>query len=103
METIKASENPLQDPLPPIVDEKPVNRIIGHLKGIKMEHVAQKVQDRLNMFVRALNKQKINNVILKSLSFRGIPEENKSLRPILWRILLNQLSVETSNWEEQLL
>lgn len=37
---------------------------------------------------------------LKMLSFLGIPDEINGLRPVIWRILLNQWPADTTQWEE---
>jgi hypothetical protein len=49
--------------------------------------------------MKVLNKRKINITMLRSLSFRGIPSDVKGLRPIVWRVLLNYLPLETGKWE----
>lgn len=39
---------------------------------------------------------------LRKLSFTGISDEIKALRPIIWRLLLGYLPTDTSTWEEYL-
>jgi hypothetical protein len=36
------------------------------------------------------------------VAFNGIPDECKGLRPIVWRILLNYLPLETKAWEDHI-
>ena len=36
-------------------------------------------------------------------AFNGIPDEVVGLRPLVWRILLNHLPLETNGWEEHLM
>jgi hypothetical protein len=50
-------------------------------------------------FIKVLNKRKINIMMLRSLAFRGIPSDLKALRPIIWKILLGFLPLETNKWE----
>lgn len=37
---------------------------------------------------------------LKKLAFLGISDEIHGLRPVIWRILLNQWPADTSKWDE---
>jgi hypothetical protein len=36
------------------------------------------------------------------LTFNGIPDEIKGLRPLMWSILLGHLPLETSLWDDHL-
>jgi len=38
--------------------------------------------------------------MLRSLTFRGIPGEVKSLRPTVWKVLLNYFSLVPAEWEK---
>ena len=53
-------------------------------------------------FFKILNKRKIQITMLRSLAFRGIPGEVRSLRRIVWQILLGYLPYETHKWEQHL-
>lgn len=57
------------------------------------------IKERTVNLMKVLCKRKINITMLRSLSFRGIPSEIRSLRPIIWRVLLNYLPKETSKWD----
>lgn len=39
---------------------------------------------------------------LENLAFHGITDEIKGLRPLVWRILLNYLPLESAQWDETL-
>ena len=39
---------------------------------------------------------------LQKLTFNGIPNYVKCLRPIVWRILLGSLPVDTNDWTKQI-
>ena len=39
---------------------------------------------------------------MQSLAYQGIPEEMKSLRPLIWKILLHYLPNNTNEWLETL-
>lgn len=45
-----------------------------------------------------INNEKINRKELCKTTFNGIPDEIRGLRPIIWRILLNYLPLNTSEW-----
>lgn len=49
--------------------------------------------------MKVLSKRKINLTMLRSLSFRGIPSDLKSLRPLVWKVLLGYLPLETKQWD----
>ena len=58
-------------------------------------------QQTINI-MNTLNKKVIDISKLQSLTFNGIPDEVKGLRPIVWRLLLNHLPMETSQWEKHM-
>ncbi len=57
------------------------------------------VKERVVNFMKILGKRRINMVMLRSLAFRGVPNEVPGLRPIVWRVLLGYLPRETAKWE----
>jgi hypothetical protein len=61
-----------------------------------------KVREQGSSILRALNQEEIDLTQLQSLTFNGIPDEIKGLRPLIWRILLGHLPLETSTWDEHL-
>eukprot|EP00826_Nyctotherus_ovalis_P002758 TRINITY_DN10555_c0_g3_i2.p1 TRINITY_DN10555_c0_g3~~TRINITY_DN10555_c0_g3_i2.p1 ORF type:complete len:414 (+),score=112.91 TRINITY_DN10555_c0_g3_i2:73-1314(+) len=73
------------------------NRIIEILLS---QEVPKQSLQRTAQFLKILNKTKINLVLLKSLSFGGIPAECEGLRGVVWRLLFGQLPPETAKWEE---
>jgi hypothetical protein len=56
---------------------------------------------RLEQFSQSIKKDYIDGDELRCLAFHGIPEET-NLRPIYWRLLLNYLPKEKSNWASTL-
>ena len=40
--------------------------------------------------------------MLRSLAFRGIPDEVRPLRSIVWKVLIGYLPLETHKWEQHL-
>ena len=58
----------------------------------------KKTRDRIVYFLKALNRTKIMLPSLRHLAFQGIPDEVKSLRPLVWRLLLNYLPLRPEEW-----
>jgi len=52
--------------------------------------------------MNVLNARVIRRDKLQLIAFNGIPDEIKGLRPLVWRVLLNYLPLETDKWEEHL-
>ena len=74
----------------------PVSKI---LNGLFQQKVNKATYERTGLFLKVLNKAKINLVCLKSISFRGIPSECNGLRGVIWRLMLGYLPIETNRWE----
>ncbi|CAK1554166.1 unnamed protein product [Leptosia nina] len=53
---------------------------------------------RIKAFEEVLSKDEIDMDHLRRLAFNGIPEE-KGLRPLVWKILLNYIPPEKNAWE----
>jgi len=52
--------------------------------------------------LKTLNTKEIDLKKLQRLAFKGIPDEIKGLRPIVWKVLLNHLPLQTALWEDHL-
>ena len=48
----------------------------------------------------ALNQSVIDLKQLQKLTFQGVPDEIKGLRPLVWRVLLNHLPLDTAHWAD---
>lgn len=46
--------------------------------------------------------QPINRAELENLAFNGVTDEVRGLRPIVWRILLNYLPLDATEWDDTL-
>jgi len=79
------------------IQGEPKNKIIDTLLS---QEVPKQSLSRIAQFLKILNRTKINLVLLKSLSFGGIPTECEGLRGIVWRLLFGQFPPETAKWEE---
>ena len=88
----------MQGPKP----ENAPNRTLMELFGHPQFHALAdpKVKEKVINFYKILNKRKIQITMLRSLAFRGIPGEVRSLRRIVWQILIGYLPVETHKWEQ---
>jgi hypothetical protein len=62
-----------------------------------------KTKETIINFLKILNRRKVEIAMLRSLSFRGIPNDIKGLRPLVWKILIGYLPRETSKWEETMI
>jgi hypothetical protein len=72
------------------------------LDSLLHQEVSKESYERVSSFVKILNKTKINMVLLKSLSFGGVPNECRGLRGVVWRLLFNCLPPEPQKWEHAL-
>ena len=52
--------------------------------------------------IEAINKETIDLKQLRKLAFTGVPDSCLGLRPVVWRILLDGLSLETKSWRNSL-
>jgi len=60
------------------------------------------VKEQASSILKILNCKKIDLHSLQRVTFNGIPDEIKGLRPLVWRVLLNYLPLDTSKWDEYL-
>ena len=56
----------------------------------------------MSKVLHLLNEKYIDKEKLQKVSFTGLSDEVKGLRPLVWRILLNHLPLDPSVWEEHL-
>ncbi len=78
----------------------PVNGIIAELINYPLpKKIHPSSVEHIDQILRAINRKKINLLVLKSLAFKGIPTELAPLRAVVWKILLNYLPLETGEWE----
>lgn len=85
---------------PDLAKIEPKNEYMRKLIKLVPKNVHKKTKERIIHFIRAINKDKLDLPSLKSLAFRGIPDELEALRPLVWRILLDYLPTRTSQWPE---
>lgn len=84
-------------PKPENAPNKILSDLFGHHQFHDMKNPKQK--ELVVNFFKILNKRKIQITMLRSLAFRGIPNEVRSLRRIVWQILIGYLPYETHKWE----
>lgn len=62
---------------------------------------SSKVKERVKHFVKALTEfDPLNIKMIKSLAFYGIPDEIRSLRPLIWRILFGYFPADKFKWTD---
>ena len=99
-EEIIAQAKEMKGPDPKNAPNKILSELFGHKQFHAMVDPVQK-QNVINFF-KILNKRKIQITMLRSLAFRGIPEEVRPLRRIVWMILIGYLPYETHKWEQHM-
>lgn len=77
---------------------KTKNEILAHLVKKLPSKIPKKSKERVIFFLKALNRDTIDMTGLKVIAFRGVPDEVRSLRGVVWRLLLGYLPVKTSKW-----
>ena len=75
-----------------------LNSIVDKIKNIK----ATQVQYRITQIISLLIRSDIPYSLLKKYMFDGLPDDILSLRPLIWKISLGYLSLNTENWENDL-
>ena len=78
--------------------QDPLNKTIETLSSRKYTELSKNSFKKITDLLNVLNHRKINLILLKSLTFLGIPSECKGLRSIIWKILLNYLPKEPQKW-----
>lgn len=77
---------------------KTKNEILAHLFKKLPSKIPKKAKKRVVFFLKAINRDTIDMTSLKAVAFRGVPDEVRSLRGVVWRLLLNYLPNKTSKW-----
>ena len=61
-----------------------------------------RVKSQAVNIIKILNQRQVDITELQKLTFNGIPDEIKGIRPLVWRVLLNHLPRDTSLWDRHL-
>lgn len=81
-----------------VSSNKLLSFIVDKLDKIKSE----KIMIRMINIITVLSSDNINYSDLHQLVFNGLPDDIPSLRSLIWRILLNNLSLNFNEWEANL-
>ena len=81
-----------------VASNKLLSFIVDKLDKIKSE----KLMIRMINIITVVSSDNINYSDLHQLVFNGLPDDIPSLRSLIWRILLNNLSLNFNEWEENL-
>lgn len=86
---------------PPRPETAP-NKYLAKLFEAPQVHTIQTywIKERVINFMKILGKRRIDMIMLRSLAFRGVPNEVPMLRVIVWKVLLGFLPRETAKWEQ---
>ena len=58
-----------------------------------------KLRNKAVEILRVLNSEEIDLPTLRKLTFTGIPDCIRGLRPVVWRLILGALPTKTSEWD----
>lgn len=62
-----------------------------------------KSAQRIAGFIKAISSHRVIHMrLVQSLAFSGVPDDARGLRPLVWKILLNYLPLDSSTWAETL-
>ena len=78
-----------------VASNKLLSFIVDKLDKIKSE----KLMIRMINIITVVSSDHINYSDLHQLVFNGLPDDIPSLRSLIWRILLNNLSLNFNEWE----
>ena len=68
----------------------------------KTNNLSGKIKNKILSIVQILNNKNIDYSKLQEFIFDGIPDDIPSLRSLIWKILLNTLTLNESEWESTL-
>ena len=71
-----------------------INYILSQLSLLKSIKIKSKIIDIISLLI----SNKIHYNLLQKKMFDGIPDDIPSLRPLIWKISLNYLSLEPNKW-----
>ena len=69
----------------------------------KFETNKIKLRNKSIQIINILNQEKVDKRKLNLLTFSGVPESFNPLRTVVWRLLMDGLPFETSDWEARIL
>ena len=63
---------------------------------------SNKTKNNILNIVSILNSEKIDIFNLKKIVFNGLPDDVSCIRSLIWKILLNSLSLNINEWNDNL-
>ena len=89
-----------KEALDPPKPEEAKNEILKRLFSRKdlEKPCPDRIKNQAIKIMMRINNDKIRKKDLQKLTFNGIHDEFKGLRPIVWRILLNYLPEQVDQW-----
>lgn len=77
------------------------NKLLSFILS-KTNNLPEKIKTKTLNIINILNNEKIDYSKLQKFIFEGIPDDIPSLRSLIWKILLNTLTLNESEWESTL-
>eukprot|EP01017_Pseudomicrothorax_dubius_P037041 TRINITY_DN5379_c0_g1_i1.p1 TRINITY_DN5379_c0_g1~~TRINITY_DN5379_c0_g1_i1.p1 ORF type:complete len:411 (+),score=70.39 TRINITY_DN5379_c0_g1_i1:160-1392(+) len=85
----------------PMGDAQFLKALQMHLSK-KRESLPARIADKIDSIMFILKPDRVNNGLLRSRCFNGIPEDLPGLRPLCWKIIMGYLSSEKTGWDSEL-
>jgi TBC1 domain family member 13 len=79
-------------------DHKFFGIIVSKVINVSSEKLKNKIID----IIKNLNSSKINYPVLRKIVFEGLPDDIPSMRSLIWKLLLDYLSLNVNEWEESI-
>lgn len=79
-------------------DHKFFGIIVSKVLNVSSEKLKNKILD----IIKNLNSSNINYPILRKIIFEGLPDDIPSMRSLIWKLLLDYLSLNVNEWEESI-
>jgi hypothetical protein len=88
-------------PFKKLYDELNEHKFFGILVEKAISISSEKIKNKVFEIINLLTTSKLNSMILNKLIFEGLPDDIPSLRSLIWKILLNFLPTDVSQWESE--
>ena len=95
-------KNSLDEKIEIILDKSKTNDIIYFISSKLSSLQSFKVKSKIVEILLSILTDKIQYNILSKQIFEGIPDDISSLRPLIWKICLNYLSLKPNEWKNLL-
>lgn len=91
-------ESPIEKLKLSVQNNKLLSFIVQKLKAVSSE----KLKTKIINIVTILNSESIDFATLHKYVFDGLPDDIPSLRSLIWKLLLNNINLNSNEWESSL-